>query len=68
MPSTAKRREHLLASDSYFQSLHRRHAEFEDRLMSYRGRRWLSSDEQLEEANIKKQKLALKDEMERMLR
>lgn len=68
MPSAAKRREHLLASDPHFQSLDRRHAEYEDRLASFRRRRWLSPEDQLEEATMKKQKLAVKDEMERMLR
>ena len=61
-------RERLEREDSRFQALKERHREYERRLEELRSRRWLSDEEQLEEGRVKKLKLAVRDEMEAMVR
>ena len=61
-------RERLEREDSHFQALKSKHQEFERRLEELRSRRWLSAEEQLEEGRVKKLKLAVRDEMEAMVR
>ena len=61
-------RERLEREDSHFQALITKHREFERRLEDLRSRRWLSDEEQLEEGRVKKLKLAVRDEMEAMVR
>lgn len=61
-------RERLEREDSHFQALMAKHQEFERRLEELRTRRWLSDEEQLEQARVKKLKLAVRDEMEAMVR
>lgn len=69
MTSTvAGARERLEREDPHFQALVERHREFDRRLEELRSRRWLSDEEQLEEGRIKKLKLAIRDEMEAMVR
>lgn len=69
MNSTANpERERLEREDSHFQALLAKHQEFERRLDELRARRWLSDEEQLEEGRVKKLKLAVRDEMEAMVR
>jgi len=48
------------------ESLQARHREYEARLAALEKQRWLSDEEQREETELKKRKLRLKDEMERL--
>jgi uncharacterized protein YdcH (DUF465 family) len=50
--------------DDEYDRLTHQHHQLEDRLHELTARAYLSEPEQLEEATIKKQKLALKDRME----
>ena len=58
----------LLRSDDHFRHLFRQHHELDDRLHELSDKHYLSTSEQLEEVTLKKRKLALKDEMERLAR
>lgn len=61
-------RERLAREDSKYQRLSHKHQEYEDRLHELRGRKFLTEEEKLEEVRIKKLKLALKDQMEQLVR
>jgi len=56
----------LLQSNDQYRQLSERHHLLDDRLHQLTARHFLSAQEQIEEVNLKKQKLALKDQMERM--
>ena len=58
----------LLQSDDHYRQLAQQHHELDDRLHELTDKHYLSTSEQLEEVTIKKRKLALKDEMERLAR
>lgn len=58
----------LLGSNEQYRQLAERHHELDDRLHELTDKHYLSDAEQLEEVRIKKRKLALKDEMERIAR
>jgi uncharacterized protein YdcH (DUF465 family) len=58
----------LASSDDGFQRLFQQHHELDDRLHQLSEKHYLSTSEQLEESTLKKRKLALKDQMERMAR
>ena len=58
----------LLQANDEYRQLVERHHELDNRLHQLTERNYLSPDEQLEEVTIKKRKLAVKDEMERMAR
>jgi len=58
----------LLASDPQFRTLAEQHHELDDRLHQLIEKHYLSATEQVEETNLKKKKLALKDQMESILR
>lgn len=58
----------LLRSDDGFRHLAEQHHQLDDRLHQLTERHYLSDTEQLEEATLKKKKLALKDRMEEMAR
>jgi uncharacterized protein YdcH (DUF465 family) len=61
-------RELLLQTDEEFNQLAARHHQLEDRLHELTSKNYLSQPEQIEEVNLKKQKLQLKDRMENILR
>ena len=65
---THELRELLLQSDEGFRELALKHHELDDRLHELSARPYLSESEQLEEIQLKKKKLNLKDQMEGILR
>jgi uncharacterized protein YdcH (DUF465 family) len=58
----------LLQTDEEFHQLAVRHHQLDDRLHELTAKHYLSEPEQLEEINLKKRKLQLKDRMEDILR
>ena len=66
-PAEAQEVRNLLLKDhEQYRHLAERHHELDDRLHELTEKHYLSASEQLEEVTLKKQKLALKDQMERM--
>jgi uncharacterized protein YdcH (DUF465 family) len=65
---THELREHLLQTDHEYRDLVTRHQDLDERLHELTTRHFLTEPEQLEEAQIKKQKLRLKDRMEDIVR
>ena len=65
---THQLRELLLQSDQEFRELALKHHELDDRLHDLAARAFLSDTEQVEEVQLKKKKLQLKDKMEDILR
>jgi len=61
-------KEVLLRTNEEFSQLVAKHHELEDRLHQLTAKHYLSQPEQLEEVNLKKRKLQLKDRMEDILR
>ncbi len=59
-------REQLLAQNEEFRRLSQEHAQYAQRLDSLVSKRFLSEDEKVEEVRLKKLKLRLKDEMEKL--
>ena len=68
MENAARIRERLADDDPGFRRLLAKHQEYEKRLEELQSQKFLTDDEKIEEVNIKKRKLALKDEMEEMVR
>ena len=58
----------LLQSDQQFRQLAEQHHQLDDRLHQLIEKHYLSETEQVEEVTLKKRKLALKDQMESILR
>ena len=58
----------LLHNDPTYRELAERHHRLDDRLHSFSDRHYLTDSEHVEEVTLKKLKLALKDQMERMAR
>jgi len=58
----------LLQSDQQFRQLAEQHHQLDDRLHQLIEKHYLSDTEQLEESTLKKRKLALKDQMEGLVR
>ena len=58
----------LLHSDQQFRTLAEQHHELDDRLHQLIEKHYLSATEQVEEVTLKKKKLALKDQMETIVR
>ena len=58
----------LLHSNPEYRELAERHHQLEDKLHEFTDRHYLTSSEQFEEVNIKKRKLAVKDQMEQIAR
>ena len=61
-------KEELARTDQEFHDLRAKHHELEGRLHELTAKTYLSEPEQLEEINLKKRKLQLKDRMEDILR
>ncbi len=66
--STQELRDKLLSTDEEFHQLAAKHHELEHRLHELTAKHYLSEPEQVEEVNLKKRKLQLKDRMEDILR
>jgi uncharacterized protein YdcH (DUF465 family) len=58
----------LIETDQEFHELTVKHHELEDRLHQLTSKSYLSEPEQVEETNLKKRKLQLKDRMEDIIR
>jgi len=58
----------LLQSDQQFRQLAEQHHQLDDRLHQLIEKHYLSDTEQVEEVTLKKKKLALKDQMESIVR
>jgi uncharacterized protein len=58
----------LLQTDEEFRQLATQHHNLDEKLHSLTSRHYLSEPEQLEEVNLKKRKLQLKDQMESIIR
>ena len=58
----------LLRDSDQFRQLAERHHQLDDRLHELTEKHYLSSAEEIEEVTIKKRKLALKDQMEQIMR
>ncbi len=58
---------HLMETDEEFSRMANEHTHYEQKLNDLSQNPHLSEDEQLEEVNLKKRKLSLKDQMERKI-
>jgi uncharacterized protein len=58
----------LIETDEEFHNLAAQHHALEDRLHQLTAKQYLSQPEQVEETNLKKRKLQLKDRMEDIIR
>ena len=66
--STDQLRESLLRTDEEFRHLSEQHQQLDSRISELSHQLYRSDTEELEEATLKKRKLHVKDEMERVLR
>ncbi len=62
----AQVRDLLIASNEEFRRLAQEHSQYSQRLDTLTQKRFLSEDEKIEEVRLKKLKLRLKDQMERL--
>ena len=65
MPTTREIREQLLARDSEFQRLRQEHSRYEAQLQQLSDAPYVNAENIVLEADLKKLKLRVKDEMER---
>jgi len=66
--TTVEVREKLLHSSEKFRKLSEEHSKYDQKLGDLSGKSFLSEEERVEEVNLKKLKLQVKDQMERMIR
>jgi len=64
----SKLKERLLQENAEFRNLFEEHLRHEKKLTSLKEKHFLSEDERLEEKELKKKKLALKDRMYEIMR
>jgi len=64
--ASAEIRNQLLTGNDEFRRLSQEHQQYSQRLDNLIQKRYLTEDEKLEEVRLKKLKLRLKDEMERL--
>ena len=64
--ASAELRAQLLNGNDEFRRLAQEHAQFSEKLETLLTKRYLSEDDKLEEIRLKKLKLRLKDEMQRI--
>ena len=60
-------KEHLIATEPQFRRLVHVHHSYEAKLRELTGQSHITGEQQLEEVNLKKKKLNLKDQMNRMI-
>jgi hypothetical protein len=60
-------KEHLLRSNEEFRRLAQKHTNYNDQLEKLLHKSYLSEEEKIEEVNLKKMKLHVKDQMESMI-
>jgi uncharacterized protein len=60
-------RSHLMAVNEEFRKLSDQHHSYDEQLQRLAGKTYLNDQEKLEEVKLKKLKLRMKDEMERMV-
>ncbi len=60
-------RERLLSENGEFRRIYEEHRRYDERLAGLRAKSHLTDEERIEESRLKKQKLALKDKMYRMM-
>jgi len=65
--NTESLKEQLIMSDPEFRELAREHGRYEERLSQLSALNYPNDEEQLEEATLKKKKLALKDQMQAII-
>ena len=58
---------HLIATNEQFRALAEKHSEYHKQLEALEAKPHLTQEEEMEEHRLKKQKLALKDQMNRIL-
>lgn len=68
MKDLQETRDRLAREDADYRRLFRKHEEYETRLADLQARRYLTEEEQVEETNLKKLKLRIKDQMEDLVR
>jgi len=66
-PNLEDLKSRLMASDEEFSRLASEHSNHEHRLQQLSSRPFLTDSEQLEATNLKKRKLSIKDQMEKIL-
>jgi uncharacterized protein YdcH (DUF465 family) len=60
-------KEHLLQSNEEFRRLAQKHTHYNEKLEKLLHKSYLSEEEKIEEVNLKKMKLHVKDQMESMI-
>lgn len=60
-------KQHLMATNEEFRKLANQHQSYDQQLQQLAGKVYLNEQERVEEVRLKKLKLRLKDEMERMI-